>query len=67
MGQSDSAQAALEITLVLSFYQIKVLGERLFHCGGKHRVAVLVALTGPDYDLVSGKINILNPQPQAFH
>src|SRR3990172_13015508 len=67
IGQSDSAQASLKISLMLSFYQIKVLGERFFDGCGKHRVAVLVSLAGPDYDLVSGEINILDPQPQAFH
>src|SRR3972149_12078161 len=67
IGQSDSAQASLQISLMLSFYQIKVLGERFFDCCGKHRVAVLVSLASPDYDLVTGEINILDPQPQAFH
>ena len=67
IGQSDSTQASLKIALVLSFYQIKVLGERLFHCCGKHRVPVLVPLTSPNYDLVTVEINVLHPQPQAFH
>src|SRR3990167_992126 len=67
IGQSDSAQAALKIALVLSFYQIKMLGERFFDCCGKHRVPVLVPLASPDYDLVTAGINILDPQPKAFH
>src|SRR3989338_5065556 len=67
IGQSDSAQASLKIALVLSSYQIQVHGERFFDCCGKHRVAVLVSLASPDYDLVTGEINILDPQPQAFH
>ncbi len=58
IGQSDSAQVALKIALVLSSNQVKVLGERFFDCCGKHRVAVLVPLTSPNYDLVSGEINI---------
>lgn len=37
--QSDSAQAALKIALMLSSDQIKVLGERFFHCSGEHRGA----------------------------
>jgi hypothetical protein len=41
VGQSDSAQASRKIMLVLSFYQIKVLGKRFFHCCGKHRVPIL--------------------------
>jgi len=67
IGQSDSAQASLKIALVLSSYQIKVLGERFFDCCGKHRVPVLVPLTSPNYDLVTVEINVLDPQPQAFH
>jgi hypothetical protein len=53
-SQSDSAQAALKVALVLSSDQIKVLGERFFHCCGEHRVPVFVPLTGSDYDLVAG-------------
>jgi hypothetical protein len=52
--QSNSAQASLKVALVLPLYQIKVLSERFFHCGGKHRVLVLVALACPDDDLVAG-------------
>jgi hypothetical protein len=54
IGQGDSAQASLKIALVLSLYQIKVLGKRFFHCCGEHRVPVFVPLTGSDYDLVAG-------------
>jgi hypothetical protein len=48
---------------MLSFYQVEMLGERFFDCGGKHRVAVLVSFAGSDHDLVSGEINILDSQP----
>jgi hypothetical protein len=57
----------LKVTLVLSFYQIKVLCERFFDCRGKHCVPILVALTSPDYYLVAGKVNVLDPEPQTFH
>ena len=67
VGQSDSAQAALKIALMLSSNQIKVLGERFFYCSGKHRVPVFVPLTCSDYDLIAGKINVLDLEPQAFH
>ena len=66
IGQSDSAQAAPEIALVLSLYQIKVLGERFIHCGGKHRVPVLVSLTSPDYDLVTGEVDVLLFERYSF-
>ena len=59
--QSNSAQASLKIALVLPLYQIKVLSELFFHCGGKHRVPVLVPFTRADYDLVAGEIDILDP------
>src|SRR5919109_1925649 len=63
IGQSDSAQASLKIALVLSSYHFKVLCERFFHCRGKHCVSILVALTSPDYNLVTGKVNVFDSQP----
>src|SRR4029434_3166819 len=67
VGQGDSASDAIKIALVLLLYQIKVLGERFFHCSGKHCVAVLIPFASANYDLVSGEINVLDSEPQAFH
>ena len=51
---------------MLSLYQIKVLGERFFHYGGKHRVPVIVSLTSPDYDLVTGEVDVLLFERYSF-
>ena len=67
IGQSDSAHSSLEIALVLPSDQLKVLGEWFFYGCGKHRVAILVPFASPNYDLVSGEIDILHPQLQTFH
>ena len=63
IGQSNSAQASLKIPLVLPSYHVKVLGERFFHCCGKHCVPVLIPLTSSDYDLIAGEIDVLDSQP----
>ena len=65
--QSDSAQAVFEIALVLLFDQFEVLSERIFDRRGKHCVPVFVSLTGSNYDLVAGEINVFDPEPQTFH
>jgi|SRR5215471_5600377 len=62
VGQCDSAQTAIKIALVLSLYQIKVLEERFFHCGGKHRVPIFVTFAGTYNYLVGGEIDIFDPK-----
>jgi hypothetical protein len=60
--QCDAAQTAIKIALVLSLYQIKVLEERFFHCGGKHRVPIFVTFAGTYNYLVGGEIDIFDPK-----
>jgi hypothetical protein len=42
--QSDSAQVAIQIALVLLFDKIEVLSKRFFCGRGKHRVPIFIAL-----------------------
>jgi len=65
--QSNSAQASLKIASVEEFDPIEVLRDRFFYRRGKHCVPVLIPLTGSDYDLIAGEIDVLDSQPQAFH
>ena len=69
VGQSDSAQASLKIALVLSSNHIKVfvISERFSHHCGKHRVPIFVLLAGSDNYLITGEIDIFDPQPRTFH
>src|SRR5919106_4244392 len=45
IGQSDSAQASLKISLMLSSHEIKVLSKRFFHRRRQHRVPVFISFT----------------------
>src|SRR3989304_8597769 len=67
VGERNITHAALKVALVLSLYQIEVLAKLLFHRRGKHGVAVLVPLAGPNENLVAGEIDVFDPQLQTFH
>ena len=47
--------------------RLQVIFKRLFYLLGQHRQSILKSLAVPDDDLVGGEIDVLNPQPQAFH
>ena len=55
-----------QVEFVLSLYLLQVLGERDLHPGGQHGDAVLVAFTGADRDLISGKVHVLDSEPCAL-
>ena len=67
IGQSDSAQASLEIAPVLSFDHIEVFGKRFSHRSGKHRVPIFVPFAGSNNYLITGEIDVFDPQPRTFH
>ena len=50
---------------MLPFDSVEVSEQGLFHGGGKDRIAVLVALAAPNYDLIPGKVDILDSQPRT--
>jgi len=65
--QSDSAQAAIQIALVLLFDKMEVLSKR-FLCGrGKHRVPIFIALPCANHNLAAREIDIFDPQSQTLH
>jgi len=61
IGQNNSSQASREIILVLALYEFQMFQQGLLNSRGKHRITVLPSLTLPYNDLVSGKINVLDP------
>jgi hypothetical protein len=52
---------------VLASDGLQVAEKWFFDCGGKHRVAILVALAGSDDDLVPGKVDVLDAEAATLH
>jgi len=65
VGQGNTPQPFPEVFFVLPFDSVEVSEQGLFHGRGKSRIAVLVALAAPNYDLIPGKVDILDSQPRT--
>ena len=57
----------IEIAPVLLFHKFEVLSERFIHRPGKHRAPVFITFTRTNDNLVTGEIDIFDPQLQTLH
>ena len=62
-----SAQAAIQVTLMLLLYNFKMFRQCFLHRRRKHGMAVFIAFTGTHENLIAGEIDIFDSQLQALH
>jgi hypothetical protein len=63
----DTAQASFEVAPVLLLNYFDMLSEWFFHRRGKHCMSIFVSFASAHNYLVTGEINIFDPQLQTLH
>jgi hypothetical protein len=67
MGQVHCPMALGQILLMQRFNPDEVVLEERDERGGKGRETVLISLAGADCELLHGKVNVLDAEPDGFH
>ncbi len=65
--QEDTAKAVFDVGFVLLSDKLQVAAEEVLDRRKQHGYSILIYLSTPNLDLIGGKINVLDPEPQAFH